>query len=317
MSILRITILYNCLANPSIKSSGLFTTWFQCWISLMCILFIRIFSCRSQLFQAFFQINFEIKSILHSLPACCSLLLKIVLASKTMQYLNISTFQNLFSLSTSLDVILGYLILHRLLNKFTRIGCFGVLFGILICYYAEKRIRWRGYIYAAISCLFGSSYNTLLRRVLRNFENNESLLYNYFYLMTPFILTPFVWYAGEFDTFQRPFSTKFWVFQFLNGILFFVSNILMLEEKRVGEIETHVISYCLHFIALDITSFVLFWTKENMSVLKLIGTTLILIFSLIYEYEFRRFYRTRYPIVRIQQSSETTHSTDSVVNYNL
>lgn len=308
--IIRIIYTHYCLTNSAIKSSAIFTTWFQILISLLLAILGRNVFKNTPLLNIYSTSKIEFKKLLFAFPACCALMLKYVLSNKAYQYLHITTAQNVLNLYVSFDIILAFLILHRKLNRITIVSSIGVIIGVFLSFYGESSIRIRGFIYGVISCLYGSSYTSLSRRVLKNFENNEASFYFNFFLIFTFVILPFSYYSGDFEVFERPFSFKFWINQIINGIIFFISLSLMLEEKRIGEIDSHTVSYIVTFILLLITALFVNFQFEYFSFLKILGTFIIFVFSSLYEFEFRRFYRTRYPVKRhfppVQQNLQIT-----------
>jgi GDP-fucose transporter C1 len=204
--------------------------------------------------------------------------------NKCLEYVSVSGYQIVRSLSIAFNVIFTYIILGDKTSIRSLLACGGVVVGFFCGVEGEVGLSVRGAIYGVLSSVFVALYAILVKKVIGLLDGNEYLLIEYNTPVSIIALAPFVWYSGEFNVLAEGRSGRFWALQTLAGVVGFIINIAIFLNIKYTTPLTHNLSGTVKACIQTLLAFVVFPGSEIMTPIKFIGTILVIGFSAYYAY---------------------------------
>lgn len=204
--------------------------------------------------------------------------------NKCLEYVSVSAYQIVRSLTILFNIILAYFVRKESTSSRVILACAGVIVGFFLGVEGEIGMSWKGAIYGVASSFFVALYAIKVKQGIELMDNNEYLLIEYNTPISIIILTPFVWYSGEFDFLKNSPPLKFWGMQTLAGVVGFIINIAIYLNISYTTPLTHNLAGTLKACLQTLLAFFIFPQSENMTPLKLIGTGFVIGFSGYYAY---------------------------------
>lgn len=269
-------------SDPSIKAGALFTSWFQFVVAYVIIVICATCCQKVPLLNRFPPINYEFDKIISVLPVSFSYLLMICFNNKCLEYVSVSAYQNVRSLTILFNIVFTYLILHDTTSFKACCACGGVVVGFYLGVDGEIGLTLKGGFYGVMSSIFVALYSIYVKKVMKLLDNNENVLIEYNTPLSIILLTPVVFVSGEFDVVKTNVSLHFWTMQTLAGVVGFVINIAIYLNIKYTTPLTHNLSGTIKACLQTLIAFVIFPGSEKMTIEKFGGTVLIIGFSLYY-----------------------------------
>jgi GDP-fucose transporter C1 len=189
------------------------------------------------------------------------------------------------SLTIVFNIALTYAMLGERTSLRAGLACAGVVAGFFFGVEGEIGLSVRGATYGVLSSFCVALYSIVVKRVLDLLDRNERLLMEYNTPIAIVALTPFVWYSGEFGVLATAgLSPRFWIMQTGAGVVGFVINIAIFLNIKYTTPLTHNLSGTVKACVQTLLAFFIFPGSETMSVMKFIGTVLVIGFSAVYAY---------------------------------
>jgi GDP-fucose transporter C1 len=164
------------------------------------------------------------------------------------------------------------------------LACFGVVLGFLCGIRGEMHISLKGTAYGVTSSAFVALYSIAVKKVIGLLDGNEYLLIEYLAPMSIVILTPFAWYSGELNLLLEGRSFRVWMLQTLaGGVGFFINIAIFLNIKYTTPL-THNLSGTVKACIQTLLAFVVFPGGEVVTLMKFVGTALVIGSSACYAY---------------------------------
>jgi GDP-fucose transporter C1 len=270
------------LTDKSEKAGALFLSWYQFVVAYICILIITTFFPKVPLLNLFPPLRYNLELVIKVLPVSIAYLLMIGFNNKCLEYVSVSGYQIVRSLTIMFSIVLSYLFLGQKTSLRACLACLGVVAGFLCGVQGDLDLTLKGGVYGVASSCALATYSLVVKRVIGLLDNNEYLLIEYNTPIAIVILAPFTWWAGEFDILKEKRSTRFWVTQTVAGVTGFVINIAIFLNIKYTTPLSHNLSGTLKACLQTVLAFVFFPDGETMSPLKFVGTVLVIAFSAYY-----------------------------------
>jgi GDP-fucose transporter C1 len=272
------------LTDPDEKAGALFVSWYQFIVAYVCIIIITVFFPRVPVLNLFPPIRYQMGIVLKVIPVSIAYLIMIGLNNKCLEYVSVSGYQIVRSLTIIFSIILTYIFKGEKTSLRACLACFGVVVGFWLGVQGDIDLTLKGCIYGVGSSCFVATYSIVVKTVMGLLDGNEYLLIEYNTPMAIVLLAPFVWISGEFDILKESRSVKFWVMQTTAGIVGFVINIAIFLNIKYTTPLTHNLSGTVKACLQTLLAFVFFPSGETMTLLKFLGTVLVIGFSACYAF---------------------------------
>ena len=266
------------------KAGALFISWYQFVVAYVIIVIITNFFPNVPLLNLFPPIKYNLATVKKVLPVSAAYLCMIGFNNKCLEYVSVSAYQIVRSLTIMFNIILSYYVLDQKTSCRAICACLGVVVGFLLGVEGEINLSFRGAVYGVLSSAFVALYSIVVKRALGVLDNNEYVLIEYNTPIATVLLTPFVYYAGEFDVFSPMRSVSFWFAQTLGGVVGFIINIAIYINIKYTTPLTHNLSGTVKACLQTLLAMVIFPNSETMPFMKLVGTIFIIGFSAYYAY---------------------------------
>ena len=272
------------LTDKSEKAGAIFVSWYQFVVAYVLIVIITTFFPNVPLLNLFPPLSFKPDLIVKVLPVSATFILMIGFNNKCLEYVSVSGYQIVRSLTILFNIILTYLVLGEKTSLKAGLACGGVVLGFFCGIEGEVDLSVKGAIYGVLSSLFVALYSIVVKKVMGLLDNNEYLLIEYNTPIAIVALLPVVWYSGEFDVIVEGRSWRFWWMQTFAGIVGFVINIAIFLNIKYTTPLTHNLSGTVKACLQTLLAFVIFSDSETMTGMKFLGTVLVIGFSAYYAY---------------------------------
>jgi GDP-fucose transporter C1 len=272
------------LTHKAEKAGALFVSWYQFVVAYVIIIIITTLFPNVPLLNLFPPIQYKLEIIIKVIPVSIAYLLMIGFNNKCLEYVSVSAYQIVRSLTIVFNIVLTYFILREKTSFRAILACLGVVVGFFFGVQGEIGLSPRGAIYGIISSVCVAMYSIVVKRALGLLDKNEYLLIEYNTQIAIISLAPFVWYSGEFSVLGEGRSARFWLMQTLAGVVGFVINIAIFLNINYTSPLTHNLSGTVKACLQTLLAFVFFPGSEIMTVMKFIGTILVIGFSAVYAY---------------------------------
>ena len=266
------------------KAGALFVSWYQFIVAYIIIIIVSNFCQNVPLLNLFPPFNYKLSTFIKVLPVSASYLLMIGFNNKCLEYVSVSGYQIVRSLTILFNILLTFFVLNEKTSLKACLACGGVVVGFILGVEGEIGLTWKGAVFGVLSSFFVALYSIVVKRALNLLNNNEYLLIEYNTPIAIIALTPFVYFNGEFNVLFEPRTKRFWVMQTLAGIVGFVINIAIFLNIKYTTPLTHNISGTVKACLQTLLALVLFKGSEKMTFHKFIGTILTIGFSALYAY---------------------------------
>jgi GDP-fucose transporter C1 len=270
------------LTDKTEKAGALFLSWYQFVVAYACILVITTLFPRVPLLNLFPPLRYNLAVALKVVPVSIAYLLMIGFNNKCLEYVSVSGYQIARSLTIMFSIILSYIVLGQKTSLRACLACLGVVLGFSCGVQGDVDLTLKGGFYGVASSCFVATYALVVKRVMGLLDDNEYVLIEYNTPIAIVILAPVTWLAGEFDILKESRSMKFWVTQTVAGLTGFVINIAIFLNIKYTTPLTHNLSGTLKACLQTVLAFVFFPGGETMTLLKFIGTVLVIGFSAYY-----------------------------------
>ncbi|KAH0790726.1 GDP-fucose transporter-related protein [Histomonas meleagridis] len=204
--------------------------------------------------------------------------------NKCLEFVSVSGYQIVRSLTIIFSIILTYIFQKQTTSFRATLACLGVIIGFCMGVKGDLNLTLKGCIYGISSSFFVALYSIMVKRVMGLLDNNEYLLIEYNTPLAIIMLTPVVWYNGEFNVLKERRSLNFWGMQTLAGVVGFIINIAIFLNIKYTTPLTHNLSGTVKACIQTLLAFVFFPKQESMTTQKFIGTVLVIGFSAYYTF---------------------------------
>jgi GDP-fucose transporter C1 len=269
------------LTDKTEKAGALFVSWYQFVVAYVIIVIITTFCPCVPLLNLFPRLSYRPALFVKVIPVSAAYLLMVGFNNKCLEFVSVSSYQIVRSLTIVFNIILTYLVLGQTTSLRAMIACGGVVAGFFIGVEGEIDLLFRGAVYGVASSVFVVSYSVAVKRVMELMDNNEYLLIEYNTPVAIVALAPFVWYAGEFRGIADR-SARFWAMQTLAGLVGFIINIAIFLNIKYTTPLTHNLSGTVKACVQTLLAFFIFPGSEVMTKIKFLGTVLVIGFSAYY-----------------------------------
>jgi GDP-fucose transporter C1 len=276
------------LTDREETAGALFVSWYQFLVAYVIILIITTFCPTVPLLNLFPPIHYHIPILIKVLPVSVAYLLMIGFNNKCLEYVSVSGYQIVRSLSIVFNIVLTYLILGDPTSIRASIACAVVIIGFALGVEGEAGLSIRGAVYGVLASVFVALYAIMVKKVIGLLDGNEYLLIEYNTPVSIVAMTPLVWFAGEFNVFSEGRSVRFWGIQTFAGIVGFIINIAIFLNIKYTTPLTHNLSGTVKACIQTMLAFVVFPNSEIMTVPKFIGTFLVITASAYYAWVRKR-----------------------------
>jgi GDP-fucose transporter C1 len=270
------------LTDPQEKAGALFISWYQFIVAYICILLITFLCPNVPILNLFPPISYKADMFAKVIPVSLAYLMMIGLNNKCLEYVSVSGYQIVRSLTIIFSIALSYIFQKQTTSLRACLACVGVVVGFGIGCWGDIDLTVRGFCYGVASSCFVATYALVVKRVISALDNNEYVLMEYNTPVAIVFLAPFVWYSGEFDILKESRSRKFWFMQTVAGIVGFIINIAIFLNIKYTTPLTHNLSGTVKACLQTLLAFLFFPKGETMTWLKFIGTALVIGFSWYY-----------------------------------
>lgn len=272
------------LTDKTEKAGALFVSWYQFVVAYVIIVIITNLCPNVPLLDLFPPIHYEWSIVLKVLPVSATYLCMIGLNNKCLEYVSVSGYQVVRSLTILFNILLTFFVLGEKTSLKAMFACGGVIVGFFLGVEGELDLSIKGAIFGVMSSFFVAAYSIVVKKVIGLLDNNEYLLIEYNTPIAIIALIPFVYMNGEFNVIFEHRSTRFWLMQTLGGVVGFIINIAIFLNIKYTTPLTHNLSGTVKACLQTLLAFVIFPGSEIMTTMKLIGTILIIGFSAYYAY---------------------------------
>lgn len=273
-----------CLTDKTEKAGALFISWYQFVVAYACIIIITTLCPNVPLLNLFPPLQYKMDVIIKVIPVSVAYLIMIGLNNKCLEYVSVSGYQIVRSLTILCNIVLAYVFLGQPTSFRACLACAGVVVGFCVGVGGDVDLTLKGGIYGVMSSMFVATYSIVVKRVMGLLDNNEYLLIEYNTPIAIVFLFPFVWMSGEFDILKTPRSTRFWVMQTITGVVGFIINIAIFLNIKYTTPLTHNLSGTVKACLQTLLAFIFFPQGETMTTMKFVGTALVIGFSGYYAY---------------------------------
>lgn len=284
MSISIILVFLNRLvmSESKEKAGALFTSWYQFIVTYIIIIIISTFCQNVPILNIFPPIRYDFQTFVKVLPVCVTYLLQIGLNNKCLQFVSVSGYQVVRSLTILFNILLTYFILNQTTSLKAVLCCIGVIIGFFFGVEGEIGLTWKGCFYGVATSLFVALYSIVVKKTLKSLDNNEYVLIEYNTPIAIIAFIPLIYFNGEFEVLTRKLSANFWIMQTLAGVVGFLINIAIFININVTSPLTHNLAGTVKACIQTILAFYIFPSSEKMTIKKFIGTVMIIAFSGLY-----------------------------------
>ena len=272
------------LTDKSEKAGAIFVSWYQFVVAYVLIVIITTFFPNVPLLNLFPKLSYKPDIVIKVIPVSITFILMIGFNNKCLEYVSVSGYQIVRSLTILFNIILTYFVLNEKTSLRAGMACAGVVVGFFCGVEGEVGLSFRGAVYGVLSSLFVALYSIVVKKVIGLLDNNEYLLIEYNTPIAIIALLPIVWYSGEFDVFTDGRSLRFWGMQTLAGVVGFIINIAIFLNIKYTTPLTHNLSGTVKACLQTLLAFVIFKDSEVMTPMKFLGTVLVIGFSAYYAY---------------------------------
>ena len=272
------------LTDRTEKAGALFVSWYQFVVAYVLIVIITTFFPNVPLLNLFPRLSYKPDVVIKVIPVSITFILMIGFNNKCLEYVSVSGYQIVRSLTILFNIILTYFVLNEKTSLRAGMACAGVVVGFFCGVEGEVGLSFRGAVYGVLSSLFVALYSIVVKKVIGLLDNNEYLLIEYNTPIAIVALLPIVWYSGEFDVFTEGRSLRFWGMQTLAGVVGFIINIAIFLNIKYTTPLTHNLSGTVKACLQTLLAFVIFKDSEVMTPMKFLGTVLVIGFSAYYAY---------------------------------
>jgi GDP-fucose transporter C1 len=280
------------LTDREEKAGALFMSWYQFIVAYVAIIIITTFFPNVPLLNLFPPLKYQWNVVVKVIPVSVAYLLMIGLNNKCLEYVSVSGYQIVRSLTIAFNIILTYFVLGDATSFRACLACGGVILGFFLGVEGEVDLSIRGAIYGVCSSFFVAGYSIVVKRVMALLDNNEYLLIEYNTPVAIISLAPFVYLSGEFEVVTSGRSARFWLLQTLAGIVGFVINIAIFLNIKYTTPLTHNLSGTVKACLQTLLAFAVF-KGETMGPMKFVGTVFVIGFSAYYAYVRKSEMKTR------------------------
>lgn len=266
------------------KAGALFTSWYQFIVTYIIIIIISTFCQNVPILNIFPPIKYNFDTFIKVIPVSATYLFQIGLNNKCLQFVSVSGYQVVRSLTILFNILLTYFVLHQTTSIKASLCCLGVIIGFFFGVEGEIGLTWKGCLYGVSSSLFVALYSIIVKRTLKELDGNEYVLIEYNTPIAIIVLIPFIYFNGEFEVLSRHLSANFWIMQTLAGVVGFLINIAIFININTTSPLTHNLAGTVKACLQTILAFFIFPSSEKMTIKKFIGTVLIIAFSGLYSY---------------------------------
>lgn len=292
------------LTDKTEKAGALFISWYQFVVAYLCIIIITVFFPNVPLLNLFPPLNYKKEIILKVVPVSLAYLMMIGLNNKCLEYVSVSGYQIVRSLTILFSIVLSYVFQGQKTSLKACLACLGVVVGFCLGVQGDMDLTIKGCLYGVCSSCFVATYSIVVKKVMGLLDNNEYLLIEYNTPIAIVVLAPFVFMSGEFDILKEKRSTKFWVMQTAAGVVGFIINIAIFLNIKYTTPLTHNLSGTVKACLQTLLAFVFFPQGETMSMMKFLGTCLVIGFSAYYAYVRRQEMKARIEYEALQKQRE-------------
>jgi GDP-fucose transporter C1 len=272
------------LTDKSDKAGALFVSWYQFVVAYVLIILITTFFPNVPLLNLFPPLHYKWDVVIKVIPVSVTYLLVIGFNNKCLEYVSVSAYQIVRALTIVFNIMLTWLVLGERTSFRTILACIGVVIGFCFGVEGEIGMSFRGAVYGVLSSVAMAAYSIVVKRALGLLDRNEYVLIEYNTPIAIIALAPFVWFAGEFSVLSTAPSARFWALQTLAGTVGFLINIAIFLNINYTSALTHNLSGTVKGALQTLLAFVFFPASETMTVMKFIGTVLVISCSAIYAY---------------------------------
>ncbi|KAH0794471.1 GDP-fucose transporter-related protein [Histomonas meleagridis] len=278
-----LVFLNRIVLTGSEKSGALFMSWFQFVVAYIIIVIISTFCQKVPLLNLFPPIHYKLDVVIKVLPVSIAYLMMIGLNNKCLENVSVSGYQIVRSLSVFFNIILTFVIFHEKTSLKACLGCAGVVLGFVLGIEGDINLTLKGTLLGVAASFFVAAYAIVVKRVMGLLDNNEYLLIEYNTPIAILILTPIVYFSGEFEVFTNSRSTRFWGVQVLAGVTGFIINIAIFLNIKYTTPLTHNLTGIVKACLQTVLAFLIF-KDEVMTPMKFAGTVMTIGFSAYYAY---------------------------------
>jgi GDP-fucose transporter C1 len=271
------------LTDATEKAGALFMSWYQFVVAYLLILIITTFFPNVPLLNLFPPLQYQWQIVLKVIPVSVAYLLMIGFNNKCLEYVSVSGYQIVRSLTIAFNIVFTYFILGSPTSLRACFACAGVILGFFLGVEGEVNLSVRGAIYGVCSSVFVALYSIVVKRVIGLLDNNEYLLIESNTPIAIISLAPFVWWSGEFEGLWGNRTARFWIMQTLAGVVGFVINIAIFLNIKYTTPLTHNLSGTVKACLQTLLAFAIF-KGETMGPMKFVGTVFVIGFSAYYAY---------------------------------
>jgi len=266
------------------KAGGLFMSWYQFIVAYVIIIIITNLFPNVPVLNLFPPIKYNISTFLKVIPVSATYLGMVGLNNKCLEYVTVSSYQIVRSLTIMFNIIFTYIVLHQTTSLRAILACLGVVAGFLLGIDGEVNLSIKGAFYGVLSSIFVALYSIVVKKALGLLDNNEYLLIEYNTPIAIVLLTPFVYLSGEFKILKPMPSAQFWIMQTFGGVVGFIINIAIYVNIKYTTPLTHNLSGTVKACLQTLLALLFFKNSESMPPKKLLGTIFIIGFSAYYTY---------------------------------
>jgi GDP-fucose transporter C1 len=271
------------LTDKTERVGALFVSWYQFVVSYAIILIITTFFPNVPLLKLFPPLRYKPSVFLKVVPVSVAYLLMIGFNNKCLEYVSVSSYQIVRSLTIAFNIVFTYVVLGETTSLRAILACSGVVVGFFLGVEGEINLSLRGGIYGICSSVFVALYSIVVKKVMDLLDKNEYLLIEYNTPIAIILFAPFVWASGEFEVVTGHRSLKFWALQTLAGFVGFLINIAIYLNIKHTTPLTHNLSGTVKACLQTLLAFALF-RGEVMTRMKFVGTVFVIGFSAYYAY---------------------------------
>lgn len=229
-------------SDPQIKAGALFTSWFQFLVAYVIIVFCATFCQKVPLLNLFPPLEYKFSVIIKVLPVSFSYLLMICFNNKCLEYVSVSAYQNVRSLTILFNIIFTYIVLKEKTSILASLACGGVVIGFYLGVDGEVGLTLKGGFYGVISSIFVALYSIFVKKVMKLLDDNTYVLIEYNTPISIILLVPVVFYSGEFEVLRTNQTLYFWSMQTIAGVVGFIINIAIYLNIKFSSPLTHNLS---------------------------------------------------------------------------
>ena len=272
------------LTDKTEKAGALFISLYQFVVAYVCIIVITTFFRNVPLLNLFPPLHYKKELFVKVIPVSLAYLTMIGLNNKCLEYVSVSGYQIVRSLTILFSIVLSYVFQGQKTSLRACLACPGVVAGFYCGVQGDVDLTLKGCFYGVCSSCFVATYSIVVKQVMGLLDNNEYLLIEYNTPIAIVVLIPIVWWSGEFDILKESRSLRFWTMQTVAGIVGFVINIAIFLNIKYTTPLTHNLSGTVKACLQTLLAFVFFPQGETMSTMKFIGTCMVIGFSAYYAY---------------------------------